>query len=66
MNPRSPNEPDITRLLTVADVAFYLQVSIRTVRRLIATKELQAIHVGRAVRISQAVLNAYVTAAARR
>ena len=61
MKTRNPSNADLTPLLTVAEVATYLHVSTRTVRRLIASKELQAIHIGRAVRISEEALNALLT-----
>jgi excisionase family DNA binding protein len=40
-------------LLTAADVAQFLNVDIRTIRRLIADEKLRAIRIGRAVRIRQ-------------
>jgi excisionase family DNA binding protein len=47
-----------TRLLTALDVAGVLQVSVRTVRRLIAAGSLEAIQVGRSVRIAPEALQA--------
>jgi excisionase family DNA binding protein len=47
-----------TRLLTATDVAGVLQVSVRTVRRLIAAGSLEAIQVGRSVRIAPEALQA--------
>jgi excisionase family DNA binding protein len=44
------------RLLTVSDVAERLQVSPRTVRRMIATGQLRIIRLGRSVRIHPSVL----------
>ncbi len=62
INPNAPAETlDAIRLMTVAEVASQLQVSIRTVRRLIAAEELRAARIGRAIRIRPADLNAYVT-----
>ena len=61
---RTSSHPDISRLLTVAEVAHILQVSFRTVRRLIASGALKVIRVGRAIRISPEALHDYVTAAA--
>ena len=46
MNERAPSS-----LLTAADVARLLNVSVRTVRRLIASGALQVVHLGRSVRI---------------
>ena len=60
----TPSHPVIPQLITVAEVALFLQVSVRTVRRLIAAGELKVIRVGRVVRISPASLHGYVTAAA--
>lgn len=42
----------MTRFLTVADVAASLQVSEKTVRRLILRGELKASRVGRSIRIA--------------
>jgi excisionase family DNA binding protein len=39
------------RLLTVADVAEILRLSVRTVRRLIAEDQLPIVRIGRAVRV---------------
>lgn len=50
-------EPD---WLTVKQVAESLQVSERTVRRLVNVHELEAVKVGSAVRISREALNAYL------
>ena len=47
-------------LLTVAQVAQQLAVCPKTVRRLVARGDLPAIHVGRAVRIEPATLDAYM------
>jgi excisionase family DNA binding protein len=51
-------------LLTPKEVADRLQVSIRTVRRLITSGQLKALHIGRLLRITPAALEAYVTEAA--
>ena len=61
-----PNSHDSDQLMTVAEVASQLQVSTRTIRRLIAAAELKVVRIGRAIRIRRADLNAYVTAAAQR
>jgi excisionase family DNA binding protein len=55
--------PPAGRLRSLGEVADYLGVSIRTVRRLIARGELRAHRVGRSLRIQDAELAAYVTAA---
>ena len=56
--------PEPARLMTVAEVAHHLQVSIRTVRRQIASQELKVVRIGKAVRVRPVDLLAYVTAAA--
>ena len=48
------------RLLTVPDAAEALQVSSKTVRRLIARGELSALRVGRQLRIPPRDLHAYL------
>jgi excisionase family DNA binding protein len=48
---RSSRPPPAAPLLTFADVAEQLQVSLRTVRRLVDAGELAVIRIGRAVRI---------------
>lgn len=52
--------PSAGRLRSLSEVADYLDVSIRTVRRLIARGELRAHRVGRSLRIQDAELAAYV------
>lgn len=54
--------PSAGRLRSLAEVADYLDVSIRTVRRLIARGELRAHRVGRSLRIQDAELAVYVAA----
>jgi len=44
------------RLLTVEEVADLLRLSTRQVRRLIADGRLQAVHLGRAVRVEPGAL----------
>jgi excisionase family DNA binding protein len=61
MKPPVPCDPDLTPLLTVAEVATYLHVRTRTVRRLIDSKELQAIRIGRLARVSEEVLKVLLT-----
>lgn len=45
----SPGHPN--RTLTAADLAVVLQVSVRTVRRMIACGEIRVIRFGRSVRV---------------
>jgi excisionase family DNA binding protein len=51
-------------LLTPAEAADRLQVSIRTVRRLMASGKLKSLRIRRLRRIMPAALEAYVTEAA--
>jgi len=53
-------------LLTPQDVADRLQVSLRTVRRLIASEKIKVMYIGRLVRITQAAYDAYLADAAIR
>ena len=62
----TPIVPASTRLMTVAEVANHLQVSIRTVRRQIASQELNVVRIGKAVRVRPADLLTFVSAAALR
>ena len=62
----NPADPESARLMTVAEVAYQLQVSNRTVRRQIASQELKVVRIGKAVRVRPADLLAFVTAAALR
>lgn len=60
-----PHKPELTfafRLLTIKDVAERLQVSERTVHRLIDVGELSVIRIGRSVRVSEEALMALLTA----
>ncbi len=45
-------EPE--RLLTITQVASYLQLSARTVRRLVAMRQLRCVRLGRSVRFDPA------------
>ena len=51
-------------LLTVAQVASELNISVRTVRRLIASGSLPVHRIGRSVRVSPSSLSAFLTGAA--
>jgi excisionase family DNA binding protein len=53
-----PATPDT--LLTVPEVAEMLKVSIRSIRRLIAHKELTVVLIGRSVRISSKSLANFI------
>ena len=61
---RKPSEPASTvrpeRLLTPQQVAERLQLSLRTVRRLIADGKLRVFRLGRAVRIAEADLEQFL------
>ena len=52
---------DPSALLTIDDVAARLRVNERSVRRYIAAGDLEAIHLGRAVRVAPAALDAYLS-----
>jgi excisionase family DNA binding protein len=53
--------PAAPRLLTIRDVAERLQVSGRTIHRLIASGDLTVIRVGRSVRVTEEALQAFLT-----
>ena len=48
------------RMLAVAEVAERLNVSVKTVRRLISNRELEAYQIRRQLRVSEADLAAYL------
>ena len=56
----APSRPP---LLTIRDVAERLQVSCRTIHRLVGNGDLTVIHIGRSVRISEEALKAFLTGA---
>ena len=66
---RNPKVIDATKpklppqALTIRNVAERLQVSERTVSRLIVSGELKAIHIGRSVRITEGALQDLLTRA---
>lgn len=64
----APSVPPISAnpLLTTSEVADLLHVSLRTVRRLIASNELEAVRIGRCVRVQDSVLQAFIERSARR
>lgn len=63
----APSVPPISAnpLLTASEVAVTLHVSLRTVRRLIASNELEAVQIGRSVRVQNSVLQAFIERSAR-
>jgi excisionase family DNA binding protein len=52
--------PQLSKLLTMHEVASCLSVSPKTVQRLIERRELQTYRISRVVRISEQDLRAYV------
>ena len=58
----SPDAPRTLRrsLLTAAEVARILNISLRSVRRLIKDGKLPIVHVGRSVRIRPEALEAFI------
>jgi excisionase family DNA binding protein len=56
-----PELPAAPRLLTIRDVAERLQVSGRTIHRLVANGDISVIRIGRSVRVSEAALKAFLT-----
>ena len=63
--PRKPEFSTALRLLTIKDVAERLQVSGRTIHRLIDIGDLTVIRIGRSIRISEDALKAFLTAGDR-
>src|SRR5207237_9309147 len=60
-NPKnSPCTPRSPRVLTAAEGAEDLNISLRTVRRLIAQKKLPVVRIGRLVRIRSEVLSTLI------
>lgn len=60
-----PERPAVPHLLTIKDVAERLQMSPRTIHRLVANGDLTVVRIGRAVRISEEALKAFLTQDAR-
>lgn len=56
-----PELPAVPRLLTIRNLAERLQVSGRTIHRVVANGELKVIRIGRAVRVSEEALKAFLT-----
>ena len=55
-----------TPLLTAAEVASILHLSLRTVRRLIASNELETVRIGRSIRVQERALQGFIAQRARR
>jgi excisionase family DNA binding protein len=66
MSAPSPPPTLANPLLTASEVAVILHVSLRTVRRLITSNELEAVRIGRSVRVQDSVLQAFIERSARR
>ena len=60
MSPKTQSGGLGERLLTVKDVAQFLQCSIRKVQRMIDAGELEAIRIGRLVRVRPEALKASI------
>ncbi len=60
--PRSAKPLEQTRLLTLPEVAGFLNVSPRTVRRLVASRRLRCVRLGRVLRFQPADLFRFVEA----
>lgn len=61
LEPTDPLSVEEHRLLTLKNVAERLQVSERTVHRLIEAEELAVIRIGRSVRVSEEALKRLLT-----
>ena len=59
--PPMPELSTALRLLTIKDVAERLQVSGRTINRVVANGDLTVIRIGRSVRVSEEALKAFLT-----
>ncbi len=62
LTPQGPSIVDESHLLTLGDVAEYLRVSPRTVRRLVSRHRLPCVRLGRVLRFSPADLLRFVEA----
>jgi len=60
LNPARPIDTTTRPLLTAERVADHLQLSIRSVRRLIAAGELPSVKIGRLIRVMPAALDAFL------
>jgi len=66
MSAPSPLPTSANTLMTTSEIAVTLHVSLCTVRRLIASNELEAVRIGRSVRVQDSVLQAFIAKGARR
>ena len=64
-NPVDPVHGKLPRLLRIEDVADALSVSRSMAWRLVATRELASVRIGRAIRVRPADLDAFITDSAR-
>lgn len=55
--------PSSGRLMTVKDVAKQMQLSERTIHRLISKKQLRVLRIGTAIRVTQEAFQALLTGA---
>ncbi len=51
----------LPRLFTIAEVAEYLGISQRTVRRMVKIRVLPVVRIGRSIRVSESALTRLVT-----
>jgi excisionase family DNA binding protein len=56
----APGKPLRERLLKLQDVAAHLQLSVRTIRRMIAGGRLPVVRLGRSIRVRRCDLEAFV------
>jgi len=61
MTTTSPASHRLPRLFTIAEVAEYLGISQRTVRRMIKSRVLPVVRIGRSMRVSESALARLVT-----
>lgn len=66
MSASIPQQGATLPLLSAAEIAVILHVSLRTVRRFIASNELEAVRIGRSVRVQESALQAFIERSARR
>jgi len=57
--------PQHRRLLRIEDVADRLAVSTKTVRRMVASGQLEAVHIGAAVRFTEAAVERFITSVSK-
>ena len=56
-----PKPRATARMLSVEDVATHLDISLKTVRRMIANGELRVHRIGRSIRISEADFQSFIS-----